>query len=62
MNYLVLFMSSNILGKQVSIQKKKCRAHASTSEAYIKKITVACPTDKGDVGRLTLVANKCSIV
>jgi hypothetical protein len=27
-----------------------------------KKITVACPTDKGDPSRLTIVANKCSIV
>jgi hypothetical protein len=32
------------------------------SEAYIKKITVACPADTGDAGRLTLVANKCSIL
>jgi hypothetical protein len=27
-----------------------------------KKITVACLTDKGDPSRLTIVANKCSIV
>jgi hypothetical protein len=27
-----------------------------------KKITVACPTDKGDPGRLTTVANKCYIM
>jgi hypothetical protein len=27
-----------------------------------KKITVACPNDKGDAGRLTIVANKCSIM
>jgi hypothetical protein len=41
---------------------KLCRAHASASEAYIKKITVACLTDKGDAGRLTIVANKYSIM
>jgi hypothetical protein len=29
---------------------------------YKKKIIVACPTDKGDPGRLTIIANKCSIV
>jgi hypothetical protein len=34
----------------------------SASEAYIKKITVACPIDKGDAGRLTIIVNKCSIV
>jgi hypothetical protein len=34
----------------------------SASEAYIKKIIVACLTDKGDADILTLVANKCSIV
>jgi hypothetical protein len=28
----------------------------------IKKIIVACPIDKGDAGRLTLVTNTCSIV
>jgi hypothetical protein len=27
-----------------------------------KKIIVACPTDKGDAGRLTIIANKCSIM
>jgi hypothetical protein len=42
--------------------KKYCQAHASASEAYIKKITVACSTNKGDRGRLTIVVNKCSIV
>jgi hypothetical protein len=50
--FLVLFTGYNIWWKQVSIQKKKCQAHTSASEAYIKKITVACPTDKGDAGRL----------
>jgi hypothetical protein len=33
----------------------------SASEAFIKKI-IACPTGKGDPGRLTIVANKCSIM
>jgi hypothetical protein len=60
-DFLVLFTGYNIWGKQLSIQKK-CLAHASASEAYIKKITVACPTDKGDAGRLTIVASKCSIM
>jgi hypothetical protein len=60
--FLVLFMGYNIWGKQVSIKKKWCQAHASALEAYIKKITVACSADKGDPGRLTIIANKCSIV
>jgi hypothetical protein len=58
----MLFMGYNIGGKQVSIQKKQCWAHVSASKAYIIKITVVCPTGKGDVGILTIVANNCSIV
>jgi hypothetical protein len=58
-NFWVLFMGYNIWGKQVSIQENSVWP---TRQAYIKKITVACPTDKGDAGRLTIVANKCSIV
>jgi hypothetical protein len=42
--------------------EKIVSGHASASEAYIIKITVACPTDKGDAGRLPIVANKCSIM
>jgi hypothetical protein len=34
----------------------------SVRSLYKKKITVACPTDKGDPGRLTIIANKCYIV
>jgi hypothetical protein len=30
--------------------------------SLIKKIIIACSTDKGDAGRLILIANKCSIV
>jgi hypothetical protein len=32
------------------------------SEAYIKKIIAAYPTNKGDAGRRTFVANMYSIV
>jgi hypothetical protein len=39
-----------VLGPRVSVR------------AYIKKINIACPTDKGNAGRLTIIANKCSIV
>jgi hypothetical protein len=28
----------------------------------MKKIIVACPIDKGDAGKLTIVANKCSVM
>jgi hypothetical protein len=34
----------------------------SALEAYIKKIIVACPIEKGDAGRLTIIANKFSIM
>jgi hypothetical protein len=60
--FLVLFMGYNIWGKQVSIQKKVSGPRVCVRSLYKKKITVACPTDKGDRGRLTIVANKCSIV
>jgi hypothetical protein len=30
----------------------------SVRSLYKKKITVACPTDKGDPGRLSIVANE----
>jgi hypothetical protein len=38
--------------------EKIVSAHASALEAYIKKIIVACPTDKGDLGRQTVIANE----
>jgi hypothetical protein len=45
--------------KEASFNSEKyCRSHASASAAYIKKIIVACPTDRGDPGRLTIVANE----
>jgi hypothetical protein len=34
----------------------------SVRSLYKKMIIVACPTDKGDPGRLTIVANMCSIM
>jgi hypothetical protein len=40
-----------VLGSRVSVRS-----------LYKKKIIVACPTDKGDAGRLTISTNKCSIV
>jgi hypothetical protein len=42
--------------------KKNSVGPTRQRQAYIKKITIACPTDKGDPGRLTIVTNKCSIV
>jgi hypothetical protein len=56
-------MGYNIWGKQVSIQKKIVSGpRVRVRSLYKKKITIFFPTDKGDPGRLTIIANKCSII
>jgi hypothetical protein len=49
-------------GSKFQFRKIVSGPRVSVRSLYKKKIIVACPTDKGDAGRLTIGANKCSIM
>jgi hypothetical protein len=49
-------------GSKFQFRKIVSGPRVSVRSLYKKKITVACPTDKGDAGRLNIVATKCCIV
>jgi hypothetical protein len=49
-------------GSKFEFRKIVSGPRVSIRSLHKKKTTVACPTDKGDPGKLTIVANKCSIV
>jgi hypothetical protein len=45
-------------GSNFQFRKNSVRHSRQRQKPIQKKITVACPTDKGDPGRLTIVANE----
>jgi hypothetical protein len=49
-------------GRKFQFRKNNVGPTRQRQKSIEKKITVAYPTDKGDPGRLTIVANKCSIM
>jgi hypothetical protein len=49
-------------GSKFQFRKNSTGPTRQCQKSIEKKIIVACPTGKGDAGRQTLVANKCSIV
>jgi hypothetical protein len=49
-------------GSKFQFRKNSVRPTRQCQKLIWKKITIACPTDKGNAGRLTIIANKCSIV
>jgi hypothetical protein len=46
------------VGSKFQFRKNSVRPTRQRQKPISKKITVACPTDKGDMGRLTIIANE----